>query len=199
MQSQGTGGNSNGDELLLNRIRSGEFEAVEELYNQYSRIAFALALRILSDPGAAEDAVQEVFLRVWRQPDSYDASRGRFATWLMSVVHNQCIDQLRKRRRPVVSLDQEESQERLNYLAEKAPGLEEEVWTKLKRQTIRQALDLLPEEQRKLIELAFFGGYTHSEIADSTGQPLGTVKSRIRQGLLKLKVILQNLQLESSV
>lgn len=199
MQSQGTGDNSSGDELLLKRIRSGDFEAVEELYNQYNRVAFALALRILSDPGLAEDAVQEVFLRVWKQPDSYDPTRGRFVTWLMSVVHNQCIDQLRKKRRPVVSLDQEESQERLNYLAEKAPGLEEEVWTKLKRETIRQALALLPEEQRKLIELAFFGGYTHNEIADSTGQPLGTVKSRIRQGLLKLKTILQNLQLESNV
>ncbi len=199
MQSEGATGEGNNDERLLQRIKNGDFDAVEELYNQYSRLAFALALRILNDPGAAEDAVQEVFLRVWKQPNSYDPARGRFPTWLMSVVHNQCIDQLRKRRHQGLSLDQEESQERLNYLAEKAPALEEEVWSKMKRDTIRKALEWLPDEQRKLIELAFFGGYTHNEIAIHTGQPLGTVKSRIRQGLLKLKNILNNMQLESSV
>jgi RNA polymerase sigma-70 factor (ECF subfamily) len=199
MQSQNTAGDRSGDELLLRRIRDGDFEAVEELYNQYNRIAFALALRLLNDAGQAEDAIQEVFVRIWRQPDYYDPARGRFATWLLSVVHHQCIDQLRKKRHQQLSLDQEESQERLNYLAEKAPALEEEVWLKLKRQSVRNALDRLPEEQRKLIELAFFGGYTHNEIAVQTGQPLGTVKSRIRQGLLKLKTILQNLQFESNV
>jgi len=199
MQSQGTVENSSGDEHLLRRLQNGDFEAVEELYNRHNRAAFGLAYRILNDAGAAEDAVQEVFLRVWRNPGSYDSARGKFATWLMSVVHNQCIDQLRKKRGQTVSFDQEESQERLNYLAEKAPALEEEVWVKLRHDLIQQALERLPVEQRKLLELAFFGGYTHNEIAERTGQPLGTVKSRIRQGLLKLKGILQSLQLESNI
>lgn len=199
MQSQGAVDNSNSDEQLLRRIQDGDFEAVEQLYNRYNRTAFALALRVLTDPEGAEDVVQEVFLRIWRQPGYYDPARGRFPTWLMSVVRNLCIDQIRKRRHQGVSLDQEESQEHLNFLAEKALPLEEEVWSKLRRDSVRKAMSGLPDEQRKMIELAFFGGYTHQEIAERTGQPLGTVKSRIRQGLLKLKGLLQGSQLESNV
>ncbi len=186
---------SNSDEQLLNRLQKGEFEAVEELYSRYSRMAFALALRILNDAETAEDVVQEVFVRVWRQPGSYDATRGRFPTWLMSVTHNLCIDQVRKRKRENLSFDQEESQEKLNFLAQNAASLEEEIWANIKRDSVRKALDQLPKEQKHLLELAYFGGYTQNEIAKATGQPLGTVKSRIRLGLIKLKDILQKSQL----
>ncbi len=198
-QSQGGVADNNSDDLLLRRLRGGDYEAVEELYNRYSRITFALALRLLSDPGGAEDIVQEVFLKIWRNPDSFDPNRGRFASWLMSVVHNQCIDQLRKKRHTNVSLDQEETQEHLNYLVDNKPAPEEEVWIKMRRDLVRQVLNQLPQEQRRLIDLAFFGGYTHQEIATQTGQPLGTVKSRIRQGLLKLKSLLEKTQLENNL
>ncbi len=193
------GVDNSSDDLILQRLRAGDYEAVEEIYKRYSRVAFSLALRLLNDAGAAEDIVQEVILKVWRNPDSYDSNRGRFPTWLMSVVHNQCIDQLRKKRLTNVSLDQEETQERLNYLADNNPAPEEEVWVKMRKDLVRQVLDKLPQEQRRLIELAFFGGYTHQEIASQTGQPLGTVKSRIRQGLLRLKSLLESSQFENSL
>lgn len=186
------------EQRIVARVKSGDFTAIEELYERYSRQAFGLALKILNSSESAEDAVQDAFLRFWKQPDNFDPERGRFATWLLSVVHNLCIDQIRRRRLNVVSLDQEETQERLNYLADDRFSLEEEVWLKIQRKTIEQAMSQLPEEQRGMIELAFFKGLTHNEIALKTSQPLGTVKSRIRQGLLKLKSLMQDVEAESN-
>lgn len=177
------------------RIKNGEYAILEELYDRHSRQAFNLALKMLRDPQAAEDLVQDAFLRVWQQSESYDPARGRFATWLLSVVHNMCIDQLRKKRLLSVSLDQDEAQQWVPYLADDSEGPEEEVWIKQKRETIKRNLQRLPEEQRELIELAFFGGYSHSQIAARTGRTLGTVKYRIRQGLIKLNASSELLQL----
>ncbi|HEX2914410.1 MAG TPA: sigma-70 family RNA polymerase sigma factor [Chloroflexia bacterium] len=186
----------NQERLLIARVKTGDFVAVEELYNKYSRQAFGLALRILNSNEAAEDAVQDAFVRFWKQPANFDPEKGRFITWLLSVVHNICIDQLRRKRRTTVSLDQEETQEQLNFVADEALPVEEEVWMGIRRSAIQQALGNLPREQRDLIDLAFFKGLTHQEIAERTGQPLGTVKSRIRQGLLKLKGLMKAIEVE---
>ncbi len=186
------------DRLLIARVQQGDFEAVEELYKRYSRQAYGLALKILNSPEGAEDAVQDAFVRFWKQPANYDPERGRFGTWLLSVVHNLCIDQLRRKRHTSVSLDQQETQERLSYLADDSVAVEEEVWLGMQRVVIQRALDSLPDEQRSVIELAFFKGLTHQQISTETGQPLGTVKSRIRQGLLKLKGMMRSLEVEPS-
>lgn len=186
------------EQRIVARVQSGDFTAIEELYERYSRQAFGLALKILNNSESAEDAVQDAFLRFWKQPGNFDPERGRFVTWLLSVVHNLCIDQIRRKRPNLVSLDQEETQERLNYLADDGFSIEEEVWLKMQRTTIQQAMVRLPEEQRSVIELAFFKGLTHNEIASQTNQPLGTVKSRIRQGLLKLKNLMQDVEAESN-
>lgn len=182
------------EQTLVNRVQNGDFTAVEELYGRYSRQAFGLALKILNSTEAAEDAVQDAFLRFWKQPKSFDANRGKFSTWLLSVVHNLCIDQLRRKRNKAVSIDQQEAQERLNYLADEQVAVEEEVWLGMQRNAIRKAMGVLPTDQRKVIELAFFNGLTHQEIAQQTGQPLGTVKSRIRQGLMKLKGLVKDIE-----
>jgi RNA polymerase sigma-70 factor (ECF subfamily) len=110
------------------------------------------------------------------------------------VVHNLCIDQLRRKRNKAVSIDQQEAQEHLSYLADEQVAIEEEVWQGMQRKVIRKALDNLPVEQRRVIEMAFFNGLTHQEIAAATGQPLGTIKSRIRQGLMKLKGMMQEIE-----
>ncbi len=192
--------NKHDDErLLIEKVQAGDFEAVETLYQRYSRQAYGLALKILNSPEAAEDAIQDAFLRFWKQPASYDPERGKFVTWLLSVVHNLCIDQLRRKRHNSISLDQEETQERINYLADESVTIEEEVWLGMQRVTVQGALSSLPDEQRLAIDLAFFKGLTHQEIAQQTGLPLGTVKSRIRQGLMKLKGVMQGLEVEPGV
>lgn len=180
------------------RIKNGEYAVLEELYDRHNRQAFNLALKMLRDPQAAEDLVQEAFLRVWQQSESYDPERGRFATWLLSVVHNMCIDQLRKKRLSAISLDQEETQHFVPYIADDSAGPEEEVWVKQKRETIKRNMLGLPTEQRELIEMAFFGGYSHSQIAARTGRTLGTVKYRIRQGLMRLSASAELFQLSQA-
>jgi RNA polymerase sigma-70 factor, ECF subfamily len=182
------------EQTLISRVQSGDFSAVEELYGRYSRQAFGLALKILNNPEAAEDAVQDAFLRFWKQPKSFDPDRGRFGTWLLSVVHNLCIDHLRRKRNKAISIDQQEAQERLSYLADDQVAIEEEVWLGMQRTAIKKAMGSLPLEQRRVIELAFFSGLTHQEIAQETGQPLGTIKSRIRQGLMKLKGLVKEIE-----
>lgn len=187
------------ERLLVLKVQSGDFNALEKLYELYNRQAFGLALRILNSPEAAEDAVQDVFLRFWKQPSHFDPQKGRFITWLLGVVHNQCIDQLRRKSNNSLSLDREETQEHFSYLADNGPAVEEEVWLVIQRGIVRQALDRLPAEQRHLIELAYFKGLTRQEIANKTGQPLSTVKHRIQQGLLKLKDMMQAMEVEPGV
>jgi RNA polymerase sigma-70 factor, ECF subfamily len=186
------------EHLLVARVQTGDFTALEELYNRYSRAAFGLAYKVLNNSESAEDAVHDAFLRFWKQPENYDPKRGRFVTWLLSVVHNLCIDFLRRKQQSVLSLDQNNTQDYVAELADQTLDVEEEVWLGMQRKIVRQALGDLPDEQRFVIELAFFKGLTHQEIADHTGQPLGTVKSRIRQGLKKLKDFLQGLELRDN-
>lgn len=175
------------DEELVGLVASGDDGALTTLYDRFGRIGYALALRILRDPGGAEEVVQEVFLKVWRRPDSYRPERGTFVAWLTSVVHHRAIDELRQRQRaPVVVDPQNES------VVE--PVVDDDIvelaWLSERRAAVRSALAALPAAQRSALELAYFGGLSHREIATRSGEALGTVKTRIRLGMHKLRSIL---------
>ncbi|HXA43684.1 MAG TPA: sigma-70 family RNA polymerase sigma factor [Candidatus Solibacter sp.] len=163
-------------------LRFGDPGALELAYNRYGGLAYGLSLRIVSDTGDAEEVVQEVFLRIWKSPYSFDPSRGSFRTWLLTLIRNRSIDRLRARHRmpagaelPVHLEDHSTHSDPWQTLA---LGLE--------RDAVRKGLDTLPVEQREAIEMAFLSGYTHTEIAERLGLPLGTVKGRLRLGLEKL-------------
>lgn len=166
------------DAALIARLRAGDQSAMADLYDGYSGVVYGVALRVLANATAAEDVVQEVFLQLWRHPQAFDANRGRLAPWLAVIARNRAIDHLR--RRP--------SEEDINELPiSTGIDLEGEAAQKLAVDKVRGALAQLPQEQRKTLEMAFFEGMTHTEIAGKTGEPLGTVKTRIRTGLLALR------------
>ena len=176
------------DEGLLAAIQQGDEDALAELYDRYGRLAFGLAYRILGERGTAEDVVQEAYLAVWRRSTSFRADRGSARAWLMSIVHNAAIDRRRgrfKREQEVVPIDDLEF--RLESEADDAFAVVSE---QIEAEQIRSALGSLPTEQRQAIELAYFGGLTQQEISERTGTPLGTVKSRMRLGLPKLRSLL---------
>lgn len=168
---------------LAARLRERDPGAVDDLYALMGRRAFGLAYRVLGDGDAAEDAVQEAFLGLWRQAATVDGGRGRVDSLLMTLVHRRSIDALRERERrtrisgimPNEAVDHE------------AAGLFEEVADALTHEKVVECMGSLPADQKVAIELAYFGGLTHSEIAEKTGAPLGTVKSRLRLGLLRLR------------
>lgn len=178
------------DEELMQRLFYGDLQAFEVLYSRYADLVYSTALRILRDVHLAEDMVQEIFLRLWRKPESYEAQRGRFLTWLMSVARNRAVDEARSRGRrfrhetPTASGEQQERE--IADGGEHDPALTAQLAEQ--RRAIRAALAGLPAEQRQVIELAYFGGYTQQEISTMLGQPLGTVKTRIRLGMQKLKL-----------
>ncbi len=159
-------------------IRSGDTNAMTLLYDRYSSIVYAVALRVLGDTGAAEDVLQEVFLQLWRNPGAFDSSRGNLGPWLAVIARNRAIDGLRKRRPEtdiadvVVSVELDIAGD-----AERARAMEK----------VRGALGTMPAAQRSALEMAYFEGLTHIEIAAKTGEPLGTIKTRIRTGLLALR------------
>ena len=169
-------------------------DALATLYDQYGGIAFGLTLRMVSDPGAAEEVVQEAFFNVWRNAPSYDGSRGSVRNWILSIVHNQAIDRMRRLR----TRQRLDSQLELAEDAVQRPDVWGEVSAALDRQRISQALSTLPREQRATIELAYFGGYSHTEIANLLRIPLGTVKGRLRLGMDKLRLLLTDSGLELS-
>jgi RNA polymerase sigma-70 factor, ECF subfamily len=168
----------NQDEALIERIRSGDETAMADMYERYSGIVYGVALRVLGDTGAAEDVLQEVFLQLWRNPQAFDPNRGKLATWLAVIARNRAIDHLRKR--PL-----EDDIEDLPIST--GVNLENEAARRLAVDKIRGVLSRLPQEQRRALEMAFFEGMTHTEIASKTGDPLGTIKTRIRAGLLALR------------
>lgn len=179
-------------------LGEGRVEALERLYDRYSSLVFSVALRVLTDRPLAEDVTQEVFLRLWRRPWSYDPERGRFRSWLMSVTRNRSIDE---RRRVVrrLRLEEREDDRRPDPPATGRfydPQLETVLAEE--RRAVREAMTRLPPAQREVIELAYFGGLTQVEIAARTGEPLGTVKTRVRLGIQKLRIALVGLRSDGS-
>ena len=163
---------------LIQRIRSGDENAMGEMYDRYSGIVYGVALRVLGNTTAAEDVLQEVFLQLWRNPQAFDANRGRLGPWLAVIARNRAIDHLRKRQ-------PEEDIEDLPIST--GVNLEDEAAQRQAVTKIRGVLAQLPQDQRRALEMAFFEGMTHTEIATKTGEPLGTIKTRIRTGLLAVR------------
>ena len=166
------------DAALLALVERGGESAMASLFDRYSKLVYSVALRVLRDPAAAEDVLQEVFMQIWRNPDSFVATRGSLGGWLAVVARNRSIDALR-RKRPMEQV--EEMALASNY------NLADEAERNSMMEKARGAIRLLPMEQRKTLEMAFFDGLTHSEIAEMTGDPLGTVKTRIRSALGSLR------------
>jgi RNA polymerase sigma-70 factor (ECF subfamily) len=171
------------DRQVLVDVGAGRLDALEALYDRYRAMAYAIALRITADPTLAEDVVQDAFLGVWRHAERYVEGRGSVKTWLLSIVHHRAIDAVR-RRRPASELpDPELPTPSQLVVADVWP----EVAGRLDADEIRAAMSSLSDVQREAIELAYWGGLTQTEIAERTGAPLGTVKSRMRLGLLGLR------------
>lgn len=179
------------DDQLVQRIAAGDASALEALYDKYVRQCFGLALRLVGEPGLAEEVVQEVFTKLWSSPNSYSAQRGAFVSWLLSLVHHRCIDELRRRSRTEVALDTDDPLSALNTTADPQPDPSDQVWLMEQQRVVRKALMELQANQRQVLELAYFGGLSQSQIAAKLGQPLGTVKTRMRMGLQNLRVMLE--------
>ena len=176
------------DEELLAGLTAGRLEALETLYDRYRTMAFGIARRITADDVLAEDVVQDAFLGVWRSADRYVAGKGTVRGWLLSIVHHRAIDAIR-RRKPASELPVETDGE-LTPEPLRMPDVWGEVSGRLDRAAILTAVAALPAAQREAIDLSYFGGLTQVEIAARTGVPLGTVKSRVRLGLLALRLSL---------
>jgi RNA polymerase sigma-70 factor (ECF subfamily) len=178
------------DDKLVLALEIRDETALETLYDRYGDYVYSVCLRMVGDVQLAEDLTQEVFLRLWRRPDLYDVSRGRFVTWLLSVARNRSIDERRSRgRRFRHETPPSATAEELLASASTGEGDDAAVLSD-DRVIIERALSTLPPEQRLAIQLAYFGGYTQHEIAKGLQQPLGTVKTRIRLGLQKLRLLL---------
>jgi RNA polymerase sigma-70 factor (ECF subfamily) len=168
-----------GDEMrLVARIRAGDQQAMSELYDRYAKVVYAVALRVLQDAAGAEDVLQDVFLQLWRNPDAFDASRGSLSAWLAVISRHRAIDRVRKRR-PETDIE--------DCVIAAGPDLRDETERALVIEKVRVVLDQMNPDQRQAMELAFFQGLTHTEIAEKTGEPLGTIKTRIRSGLQQLR------------
>ncbi len=181
------------DEELIGRLARGDLEALEELYRRYARPVFSLALRVLGDGPEAEEVTQDVFERAWRRARSYDQARGRAATWLLSMAHHVSVDALRRKQRRPRTVAGENGALALQLVADPGRDVAEIADERLDGYEIRRALGALPVAQRQAIELAFFGGMSHVEIAAMLGDPLGTVKARIRRGMERLRAALGEL------
>ncbi len=177
------------DEEIIARLRAGESWAMSVLYDRYARLVFSLALKILNDRGAAEETVQEVFVKVWKRCREFDARRGKFSSWLTGIAHNHAIDELRRRRvRPSASGDEDDT---IDAVVDDGPAPLDLAVQSLERRRIVDALKAIPVEQRRAIEMAYFEGLTQQEISERLGDPLGTVKTRMRLGMQKLRALLE--------
>jgi RNA polymerase sigma-70 factor (ECF subfamily) len=166
------------DASVIAAIRSGDASAMAVLYDRYSSLVYSVALRILGDSGLSEDVLQDVFMQLWRRPETFDSSRGSLGPWLAVIARNRAIDALRKRR-PENDVS--------DVIISVEPDLAGEAERSRAMEKVRGALGTMPNAQRSALEMAFFEGLTHTEIAAKTGEPLGTIKTRIRAGLLALR------------
>jgi len=183
------------DEALLKEIAGGAVWAMDSLYERYSRMLYSVAYRMVADHQIAEDLLQDAFLAVWRRSTSYSPQTGAARSWLISILHHRAIDHLRRMRRrsgiveaPLEELELDETTA--------FPDVWDEAWRSIKSSQVRAALMKIPTEQRLVIELAYFQGWTHAEIAEGTEIPLGTVKARMRLGLHHLKRVLEEMGMD---
>lgn len=170
------------DTALVSAIRAGDQNAMAALYDRYSPVVYSVALRVLGDTGAAEDVQQDVFMQLWRNPGAFDASRGNLGAWLAVITRNRAIDTLRKRR-PQDDLE--------DVILSVVPDLAADADRSRIATKIRELLGAMPPAQRSALEMAYYEGLTHTEIASKTGEPLGTIKTRIRAGLIALRKALE--------
>ncbi len=166
------------DFQLVSAIRNGDERAMADLYDRYSGLVYSVGVRVLGDTGAAEDILQEVFMQLWRNPDLFDSSRGNLGPWLAVIARNRAIDALRKRR-PESDVE--------DVVLSVEPDLADEADRSIAMTKVRGVLSGMPLAQRSALEMAYFEGLSHSEISSKTGEPLGTIKTRIRTGLLALR------------
>jgi RNA polymerase sigma-70 factor (ECF subfamily) len=171
------------DRAVLALVADGQLDSLQDLYDRYKTMAYSIALRITSDASLAEDVVQDAFLGVWRNAGRYVAGRGSVKTWVLAIVHHRAVDAVR-RRRPTTELPERED---VPPPALRLPDIWQDVAAGLDRDEIAAAMATLSDVQREAIEMAYWGGLTQQEIAERTGTPLGTVKSRVRLGLLALR------------
>ncbi len=177
------------DEQVLAGLATGEGWAMSVLYDRYARLVFSLAFKILSDRSSAEEAVQEVFVKVWRSARDYDQTRGKFSSWIGGIAHHHAIDELRRRRaRPAVTEDETAAAK----IVDDGPVPFDAAMQSMEQRRILDALQCIPVDQRRPIEMAYFEGFTQQEIAQRLQQPLGTIKTRMRLGMQKLKGLLEN-------
>ena len=181
------------DEALVALVARGDEDALAELYDRVSRIAYGLALRVLRDERHAEDAVQEAFLQVWRSAATFRAERAKASTWILTLVHRRAVDLVRREERRQVDPLTDDS------AAGEAPEqTEEAAWLRFERERVQSALKQLPDVQREALELAYYGGFSQSELAERLGVPLGTIKSRMFAGLARLRELLDDATQEGS-
>jgi RNA polymerase sigma-70 factor (ECF subfamily) len=180
------------DEALVALAARFEQSALAELYDRFGRPAYGLALRVVRDEALAEDAVQEAFLALWRTAGRFVPERGKASTWILTLVHRRAVDIVRREeRRRADALEQAPE-------PESREAVDEEAWLRLQRERVQDALRKLPDQQREAIELAYYGGFTQSELAERLGQPLGTIKSRMFGGLARLRELLGEPGMEMS-
>jgi RNA polymerase sigma factor (sigma-70 family) len=171
------------DEAVVALVARSDEEALAELYDRFGRVAYGMALRVLRDERLAEDAVQEGFLTAWRNADRFMPERAKASTWLLTLVHRRAVDLVRREER--------RRAEPLPDAAEAASGsAEDDAWLRFERERVQAALRRLPDQQREAIELAYYGGFSQSELAERLGQPVGTIKSRMFTGLSRLRELL---------
>jgi RNA polymerase sigma factor (sigma-70 family) len=183
------------DEALIALVARGDDSALGELYDRVGRVAYGIAYRILRDERLAEDAVQEGFLAVWRSAASFRAERAKASTWIVTLVHRRAVDIVRREeRRRTEPLDADA----LPDAPEPSGTAEDEAWLGFERDRVLAAIRTLPDAQRETIELAYYGGYSQSELAERLGVPLGTIKSRMFAGLARLREVLDDAETEGS-
>jgi RNA polymerase sigma factor (sigma-70 family) len=181
------------DEALVALVARGDEDALAELYDRVSRVAYGLALRVLRDERHAEDAVQEAFLQLWRSAATFRAERAKASTWILTLVHRRAVDLVRREERRQADPLTDDS------AAGEAPEqTDEAAWLRFERERVQTALRQLPDVQREALELAYYGGFSQSELADRLGVPLGTVKSRMFAGLARLRELLDDATQEGS-
>jgi RNA polymerase sigma factor (sigma-70 family) len=172
------------DEAVVALVARSDDTALAELYDRFGRVAYGVALRVLRDEKLAEDAVQEGFLAAWRSADRFMPERGKASTWILTLVHRRAVDLVRRedrRRAETLGDDREPSP---------ADSAEDDAWLRFERERVQAALRQLPDQQREALELAYYGGFTQSELAERLGQPVGTIKSRMFTGLARLRELL---------